>query len=101
MVIKVFYSCSHWGRLIVNEKKEKYFICPNCENVLCKVDNLRDFNNNYCGNCGYKLASAKNEVLALVKKENMKIKNMVELKSQSTRKKIMRYKNGRPYFEER
>lgn len=65
MGFKEFYICSNCGRAISGEKKE-FFTCPNCGRALCQKEKLKDFNDNYCGNCGYKLASAKREALALV-----------------------------------
>ncbi len=53
-------------RIVVERFVERsYFICPNCENALCKKEDLEDFTDNYCGNCGFKLTSAKEETLAL------------------------------------
>ena len=66
---KEFYACPHCGRAICGEKRS-YFVCPNCENALCKKEDLKDFTDNYCGNYGFELASAKKEALALVAEED-------------------------------
>lgn len=49
---------------------KEFFVCPNCGRVLCGKEDIENFTNNYCGNCGYELASAKEEALALAKKED-------------------------------
>ncbi len=61
---KEFYACPNCGRLISKEKK-KYFVCPNCEKALCPEEKLPEFDDNYCGNCGCEIASAKKEAMAL------------------------------------
>lgn len=64
-----FYSCPNCGMAISGEKIS-YFVCPNCGRALCRKENLKKFDNNYCGHCGHELASAKKEALALVDEEN-------------------------------
>lgn len=56
--IKEFYTCPNCGRPILPEK-EKYFVCPNCGRALCKAEDLKDFSDKFCGNCGCDLSSAK------------------------------------------
>lgn len=68
-LIKEFYACPSCGRAIIAEKK-KYFICQNCGRALCAEEKLPEFDDNYCGNCGHELTSAKKQALALVEKEN-------------------------------
>ncbi|MFG6329268.1 MAG: hypothetical protein K1W06_07335 [Lachnospiraceae bacterium] len=67
--IKEFYACPSCGRAICGEKK-KFFICPKCGRALCEESKLADFDDNYCGNCGTEITSARNEALALVMKIN-------------------------------
>jgi len=64
---KEFYACPSCGRAIAGDKIS-YFTCPNCGRALCKEERLSDFDDNFCGNCGYEIASAREEALA--KKEN-------------------------------
>lgn len=68
-VFKKFYACPHCGRAICGEKRE-YFVCPDCGNALCLKEDVENFTDNYCGNCGCKLDSAKKEASALSQKEN-------------------------------
>lgn len=65
--IKEFYCCPTCGRAICGEKR-KYFICPECGKALCEESRIVDFDDNYCGNCGAKITSARDEALALVGK---------------------------------
>lgn len=67
-MFKEFFSCPKCGRAICGEKKI-YFVCPKCGSALCKKNELKDFKNNYCGNCGHDLASAKKEALTLADEE--------------------------------
>lgn len=60
-----FYTCPGCGKAISGEKKE-FFVCPSCGRALCQKKDLKQFDNNFCGNCGYELTSAKKEALALV-----------------------------------
>ena len=60
---KEFFSCPCCGRAIYGEKRE-YFVCPNCGKALYTKEQLQEFDDNYCGNCGNEIASAKNEALA-------------------------------------
>lgn len=69
MHFKEFYACPGCGRAISGEKRE-YFVCSNCGRALCKAEELSKFDDNYCGNCGHEIASAKKEALALAKEEN-------------------------------
>ena len=64
MGFKEFYTCPSCGRAISGEKKE-FFVCPNCGRALCQKKDLKQFDDNFCGNCGHELASAKKEALAL------------------------------------
>lgn len=66
--IKEFYACPGCGRAI-SEEKRRYFVCPNCGRALCQETQLSEFGDNYCGNCGHELASAKKEALALAKED--------------------------------
>jgi predicted RNA-binding Zn-ribbon protein involved in translation (DUF1610 family) len=50
MTIKEFYTCSNCGRAISGEKKE-FFVCPNCGRALCQKKDLKQFDDNFCGNC--------------------------------------------------
>ena len=63
---KEFYTCPKCGSAICGEK-EKYFVCPECGRALCKEVDLEDFEDNYCGNCGKPIASAKKHALAIKK----------------------------------
>lgn len=62
--LKEFYTCPRCGSAICGEKK-KYFVCPECGRALCKEEELGDFEDNYCGNCGKSIASAKKRALAI------------------------------------
>lgn len=64
MCFKEFYTCPSCGSAISGEKK-RYIICPNCGSALCPEEKLPEFDDNYCGNCGYEIASAKKESMAL------------------------------------
>lgn len=64
-----FFSCPQCGRAIVGEMR-KYFICSRCGRALCGESELESFDENYCGNCGYELTSAKEKALALLKEDN-------------------------------
>lgn len=68
MHIKEFYSCPSCGRTICGEK-ERYFTCPVCGRAICKEKDLSKLNDKYCGNCGSRITSAKEEAMALAKKE--------------------------------
>ncbi len=69
MFFKEFYACPRCGTPIAGEKQE-YFVCPDCGRALCKKQDFAEFDDNYCGNCGADLASAKQEALALARREN-------------------------------
>ncbi len=64
-IMKEFYACPKCGSAICGEKK-RYFVCPECGSALCEEKKLEEFNDNYCGNCGTKLTSAREKALALV-----------------------------------
>ncbi len=66
--IKEFYSCPKCGTAICGEKK-RYFTCPECGRALCQEAKLSSFIDNYCGNCGAKITSARDKALALVGKQ--------------------------------
>lgn len=68
MSFKEFYACPNCGTAISSEKKE-FFVCPNCGSALCGKEELKNFRNNYCGNCGHRLASAKEEALLALAEE--------------------------------
>ncbi|MCI9537121.1 MAG: hypothetical protein HFG35_02360 [Eubacterium sp.] len=68
MHFKEFYACPSCGRAISGEK-QKYFVCPVCGRALCREQDFKDFDDNYCGNCGSELASAKKEALALARED--------------------------------
>jgi predicted RNA-binding Zn-ribbon protein involved in translation (DUF1610 family) len=65
MRFKEFYVCSKCGGAVCGDKRE-FFVCPNCGRALCGREEIGGFTDNYCGNCGYELTSAKKESLALV-----------------------------------
>ncbi len=67
MIFREFYTCPNCGTTICGEKKE-YFVCPDCGRALCLKEEVKDFDHNYCSNCGCELASAKDEAKALVEK---------------------------------
>lgn len=54
----------------MDEKKTKDFICPNCGEMLCKEEELKEFTDNFCTNCGKNIASAKAEAMALAVEDN-------------------------------
>ncbi len=56
--VKEFYCCPNCGSAISGEKR-KYFICPECGSALCQEKDIPDFKDNYCGHCGAKIASAR------------------------------------------
>lgn len=64
-----FFSCPQCGRAIVGDMR-KYFICPRCGRALCKESEVGNFDEKYCGNCGYEITSAKGKALALLKEDN-------------------------------
>jgi len=64
---KKFLMCPN-GR-IISGKKKSAFVCPKCGSPLCWKEDLKELPNNYCGKCGYELASAKEEAMALDEKE--------------------------------
>lgn len=66
-VFKTFYACPRCGRA---GKKGTYFVCPNCGKALCKKEEVKEFDDKYCGHCGEELTSAKKEALALVMEED-------------------------------
>lgn len=68
-LIKEFYACPSCGMAIAGIKR-KYFVCPECGRALCEESKLDDFTGNYCGHCGTKITSARDEALALVGKTN-------------------------------
>jgi len=89
-LIKEFFTCPSCGRAICGSKK-RYFTCPSCGRALCEENKLDEFDDNYCGNCGAEVASAKEQALAE--------RNQVET-GQPQKKKVMKYKDGRPVFVE-
>lgn len=54
----------------MDEKKTKDFICPNCGEMLCKEEELKEFTDDFCTNCGKNIASAKAEAMALAVEDN-------------------------------
>ncbi len=76
--IKKFYDCPNCGRAISGEKRS-YFVCPECGKTLCEESKLADFNDKYCGNCGTKITSARDEVLALVMVSDKKLENWISV----------------------
>ena len=68
MKFKEFYTCPSCGRAISGEKKE-FFICLSCGKALCQKKDLKQFDDNFCGHCGYVLTSAKKEALALIEED--------------------------------
>ena len=48
---------------------KEFYACPNCGSALCGKEELKNFRNNYCGNCGHRLASAKEEALLALAEE--------------------------------
>lgn len=61
---KMLYACPSCGRAIAGEQRS-FFVCPKCGRALCRENEIRDFDDNYCGNCGAEITSAKKEALAL------------------------------------
>lgn len=45
---------------------EKFFVCPNCKSPIFRKGALKDAkpNNNYCGKCGAKIATALRKAMA-------------------------------------
>jgi len=62
-LFKEFVTCPHCGRIICSSKK-RYFTCWSCGRALCEEGRLDKFTDNYCGNCGAEVASAKKQALA-------------------------------------
>lgn len=77
MIFKEFYTCPNCGMAISGEKKE-FFVCQNCGSALCRKENLKDFKNNYCGNCGHSLVSAKKDALLALAEETQEQQFMAE-----------------------
>jgi len=67
-LFKKFYTCPSCGNAISGEKRQ-YLACPNCGAALCRKKDIKDFDNTYCGNCGYNLSSVKKRVMALLKEK--------------------------------
>ncbi len=65
-----FFSCPQCGKALAGEM-ESYFTCPNCKKALCMERQFKSFNDNYCGNCGHEITSAKEKALALIGKDNL------------------------------
>ena len=44
---------------------KEFFVCPNCDKILCERSKLQNFNDKYCTNCGTRIAEMKEELLAI------------------------------------
>ncbi len=66
--IKEFQTCPRCGR-IIGSNKMNYFVCQKCGRALCTESELAQFDDNYCGNCGADITSAKK--LALAEKDRI------------------------------
>ncbi len=57
-----YFACPQCGKAICSEKRS-YFVCPKCGRALCEENELQDFSDNYCGNCGEEISSAREKAL--------------------------------------
>lgn len=64
-MFKNFYTCPQCGTPIAGEKT-RYFVCPGCGRALCKEQDLEKYADNFCGNCGIFIGSAREKALALL-----------------------------------
>lgn len=64
-MFKDFYTCPRCGTPMAGEKT-RYFVCPGCGRALCEEQDLKEYTDNSCGNCGTFIGSTREKALALL-----------------------------------